>query len=169
MAESKILRAIHALNAQKGTFYFTPTAEGGKYKGKQIELFDLVDFHLNMDVTDTTREVLNGTSTQHIDEQVNFAWNATVYKIRSFLVEMAFEKKKKGIPIIGNVVVTNNSKHNGLGVQTVSLTDFEIKSIQDLLILDVNNHDAKTSLSGYVEDGDVVSVFTDPDVEWTED
>ena len=169
MATSKILQAQTALNAQRGTFYFTPTAVGGKYYNKQIELFDLIEFHLNMDVTDTTREVLNGTSTQHIDEQVNFAWDATCYNVRSYLVEMAFEKKKKGIPIVGNVVVTNNMKNKGMGVQTVSLTDFEIKSITDLLQLNVNDHDAKIQLSGYVEDGDVVSTFNDPDVEWTED
>lgn len=168
MATSKILQAQTALNGQRGTFYFTPKAVGGKYYGKQIELFDLVSFKLNMDVTDNTREVLNGTSTQHIDEQTNLGWNATVYNVRSYLVEMAFEKKKKGIPIIGDVIVTNNMSNKDMGIQTVSLTDFEIKSINGLLTLDVNDHDVKMDLSGYVEDGDVTSVFNDPDVEWSE-
>ena len=166
MAKSKILRAETALNAQRGTFYFTPRF--GKYKGQQIELFDLISFKLNMDVSDTTRNVLNGTSTQHIDEQTNLAWNIEAYYVRSFLVEMAAEKKKNGIPIIGDVVVTNNMSKTDMGVQTVRLTDFEIKSIQNLINIDVNDHDAKINCSGYVEDLEVTSTFNDPDVEWSD-
>lgn len=166
MATSKILKAETALNAQRGTFYFTPRY--GKYAGTQIELFDLITFKLNMDVTDTTRNVINGTSTQHIDEQTNLSWNIEAYYVRSYLIEMAAEKKKNGTPIIGDVVVTNNMSNTDMGTQTVRLTDFEIKSIQNLVNLDVNDHDAKINCSGYVEDLEVTSTFNNPDVAWSE-
>lgn len=166
MAVSKILQAQSALNAQKGTFYFTPRF--GKYAGIQIELFDLVSFNLDLDTSDTTRNVLNGTAAQHIDEETNLSWTIQCYYVRSEFVEMAFEKKKKKIPIIGDVTVTNNMSNTDMGTQTVKLTGFEIKSVKGLLKLDVNDHDAKIDLSGYVDDGDIINTFNTPDVEWSD-
>lgn len=169
MATNKILQAISALNGQKGTFYFTP--DYGTYKGKQIELFDLVEFHLNGDTNTETRNVLNGEVEQEIDSTTKLSWTLTAYNVRSEFLEMWAEKLSSKVPIMGTVVVTNNGKQNELETQTVKLNGFTINSTQDLLQLNVNDHDLKVQMSGVVQGEkpiEIISKFKTPDVEWSE-